>query len=245
MIIDVIQTSSPAYYSSNPMVLEFKNKEIPIGSLYAEKAPVVLGGLDYHAEWSGEHSYIIKLQKNIIPECPIGFTKGINGWKTKLADGSIYGYSKDGYVILKSDYTKEGHYLFHQVIYPKKNFFKPRRCVNYDQLVMQDNIYDAYEVRTNGKGVWLCIFKDNVLVAEIEKIYPVVNYLNNYKIYLMDENNSEHICLIACQWHLGFDSNHKEERNSVEYDTGYGEYRKEVLEKFSEDFVEQVKRNSL
>lgn len=58
---------------------------------------------------------------------------------------------------------------------------------NYYEFVLEDEVYYGYEVGFGKKGLYLCIYKDEELIAIVQKNLKVVNYKDSYVAYLEDE----------------------------------------------------------
>lgn len=58
---------------------------------------------------------------------------------------------------------------------------------NYYEFVLENEVYYGYEVGFGKKGLYLCIYKGEELVAIVQKNLKVVNYKDSYVAYLEDE----------------------------------------------------------
>lgn len=57
----------------------------------------------------------------------------------------------------------------------------------YYEFTFNDEVYYGYEVGFGSKGLYLCIYKGDQLIAIVDKALRVINYKDSYTAYLLDE----------------------------------------------------------
>ena len=57
----------------------------------------------------------------------------------------------------------------------------------YYELTFDNEVYYGYEVGFGSKGLYLCIYKGETLIAIVDKALRVINFKDSYVAYLLDE----------------------------------------------------------
>lgn len=70
----------------------------------------------------------------------------------------------------------------------------------YWSFVYQEHTYDLYEVGLGRDGIWLCIYRDDVTVAQCQLHTKVVNYENEYTMYAVDNLSKSLLVMIMTLW---------------------------------------------
>lgn len=180
--------------------------------------------------------------------CPAGYTDGMFSYSKKDST------TKNKYTMMKMSYdiTKDGQMftqvLTMQAVLHQKGFFAKSRILDYYSFQLEADTYQCYHVAKKGLGVWNCIYKNGSLIAEIKKSLQVTDYLHNYKLYLLDGEDIDLMCLITGILHGKYyealkpdnmeslsSQNVMDERNRIS-----NELRKEMLDKFDPEFVKRV-----
>ena len=71
---------------------------------------------------------------------------------------------------------------------------------SYWTFVYQGHKYDLYEVGLGREGIWLCIYCDDVTVAQCQLHTKVINYENEYTMYAVDTLPKELLVMIMTIW---------------------------------------------
>lgn len=58
---------------------------------------------------------------------------------------------------------------------------------SYYEMEIQGDKYQCYEVGMGHKGLYLCIYSGNTLVATVKKDKKVINFKDHYTFYLMSD----------------------------------------------------------
>lgn len=70
----------------------------------------------------------------------------------------------------------------------------------YWSFVYQEHTYDLYEVGLGRDGIYLCIYQDDVTVAQCQLHTKVVNYENEYTMYAVDDLSKSLLVMIMTLW---------------------------------------------
>ena len=70
----------------------------------------------------------------------------------------------------------------------------------YWSVVYQEHTYDLYEVGLGRDGSYLCIYQDDVTVAQCQLHTKVVNYENEYTMYAVDDLSKSLLVMIMTLW---------------------------------------------
>ena len=100
--------------------------------------------------------------------------------------------------------------------------------------------YSAYEVGFGAKGLYLCIYKDDRLIAIIDKKLRVINYKDSYTCYLENEEDADVVLTFAIYYDM----------------TSYGDFlqvsalsvsekrvvtlQKELIKKYDSEFIPRI-----
>lgn len=239
MILKMKQEHSPAEGVGVKIEYGFYKSNEKIASFYADNRPIMLPA-KFEGEYKGENTYKVILEKNEI--CPEGCKEGMLTFQFKKEDGTKVGISKYDYNHYNSNNEIIGTIKYISVS-PKKKLFEAPKAYNYQEFTFKGQKYDMYDVRMRGTGIFYCIYKDSELVAMIEKYLTVVNWLDNYTIYALDEIDSEFLFLAAAHNdYLNFEEEIMPQGQVYHRETGVStiEYRKDILDKYDPDFKQKI-----
>jgi hypothetical protein len=107
--------------------------------------------------------------------------------------------------------------------------------------------YRWYEVGLGRKGIFLCIYRNNALVAIAEKGREIVDYETHYLIYADDSINTKWLFLICTAWDLKEELKevsaskiNKKRHCSYEGENLYT-WQEEAKNKYCPDFIQKIK----
>lgn len=211
-----------------------------IASFYAAEPPIVLPA-KFEGNYKGENEYKVVLEKS--NNCPAGYKEGMLSYKLKEEDGTkvdIVKYEYNHYN-LNNEIIGKIKYI---TIYPKKKLFEPIKAYAYQEFTFKGEKYEMYDVRINGIGIYYCIYKNNELVAIVERNLNVKNWLDNYTIYSLNEIDEEFLYLATAHYdYVNFEERIFRQSTGTyhtESGNGYIEFRKNILDKFNPEFIKRI-----
>lgn len=71
------------------------------------------------------------------------------------------------------------------------------RSYPYYEFSFNHGLYYGYEVGFGSQGLYLCIYKDNQLIAIVDKALRVINYKDSYTAYLLDEQYAKAVIALV------------------------------------------------
>lgn len=112
----------------------------------------------------------------------------------------------------------------------------------YSEMSYQNKIYQSYEVGLGKKGLFLCIYLGNSLIATVQKANKVIDFKDNYMLYL----KSDEYFFITALFTLYYDTINYDnilERSVHSSSTTIKFTRnKELISKFDPMFIDHVKK---
>lgn len=217
----------------------YKNNQ-KIASFYADEPPIMLPA-KFEGKYKGQNEYKVVLEKT--DDCPSGYKDGMLSYTLKKEDGSKIGIARYDYnhYNLNNEIIGKIKYI---TITPKKKIFEAPKAYSYQEFTFKGEKYEMYDVRINGIGIYYCIYKDDELVAIVERNLNVKNWLDNYTIYSLNEIDKEFLCLATAYYdYVNFEERKLEPSTATyhaENGNGYIEFRKNILDKFDPKFIEKI-----
>ena len=104
-------------------------------------------------------------------------------------------------------------------------------------FVLNNEIYNAYEVGFGRKGIYLCVWKNDQLIAVISKKIHTKNFESNYSIYAENCQNFELLIIISAYWDI---SRYFVSSSGEEWHTLYT-WQKELKNKYDPEFIPKIK----
>lgn len=111
----------------------------------------------------------------------------------------------------------------------------------YFELNFKDRQYIGYEVGLGADGIALCLYYNDTMVALIDKNTKVVNFCDEYAMYLSDESLLSIAALYAVYYDMLKFANIGEVKLFSETQTYLITHNKELKEKYDPDFIQQIK----
>ena len=239
MILKMKQLHSPAEGVNVKIEYGFYKGDEMIASFYADNPPILFPA-KFEAKYKGANEYNVILQKN--ETCPNGYKEKMLTYQIKKEDGTKIGISKYDYNHYNSSNELIGK-IRYMAVSPKKKFFEAPKAYTYQEFSFKGNTYDMYDVRIRGTGVFYCIYKENKLVAMIERNLTRINWLDNYTIYSLDNIDIEFLCLATAHYdYLNFEETVLPQGQVYNKETGDAtlEYRKDILDKYDPEFKNKI-----
>lgn len=109
----------------------------------------------------------------------------------------------------------------------------------YYKLNMYDSEYIVYEVGRGAKGIALCIYKDNKLIAVCDKNPNVINFKDCYKLYCTEPQYVVIATLFNIYYDLAKNADLREIKLYSETVTYTINSSKEVLDKYDPEFIKK------
>ena len=104
-------------------------------------------------------------------------------------------------------------------------------------FVLNGEIYNTYEVGFGRKGIYLCVWKDDQLIAIISKKTHTKKFESNYSIYAENCQDFEFLIVINAYWDISryFISSSGEEWHTL------NTWQKELKNKYDTEFIPRIK----
>ena len=112
---------------------------------------------------------------------------------------------------------------------------------NYFSINYQGYKYSLYEVGFGSKGLYLCIYKDDELIATADKDLKVVNYKDTYTIYIKDRQYFRVCMPLIMHYEVTHNGNMTELAVRSVRRTKVNTVSKELRAKFDPEFIAKVK----
>ncbi|MDD6878684.1 MAG: hypothetical protein PUD59_00430 [bacterium] len=178
--------------------------------------------------------------------CPPGYEDSKLCYKITQQDGTNYGLGKLEYNInLSNNEIGKFRYWVKTLNERKLLFFK--QSYEYWELNYKGQQYLCYFIKSKKVGIVCTVYQNNKQVALIKRSLKVINYLDNYSIYMENGFDIDAIFLIAC--HFDYtdvdepfmpqgipDKSYHVEKNG----NSFVECRKELLSKFDPNFEKRI-----
>lgn len=115
---------------------------------------------------------------------------------------------------------------------------------SYFYRVMQiygENYY-LYEVGFGAKGLYLCIYKEDQLIAIVDKPLKVVNYRDKYIVYCLEEDNIKAIFPLVLQYDMTEHGDIAEVSLRSVKVKRVNTIQKELIAKYDPNFIPMIKQ---
>lgn len=243
MIIEMLQVHSLSEGPNSHIEYVF-DKGGYIASFLANERPLLGSKFEGQYKRKGKENYTVVSENEA---CPDGYKETMFGYKQTQEDGTKISISKTKYKYYNENKELVGT-LQHIGISPKKEkLFQLPQTYQYDEFIFKGQTYKMYDFRKRGTGVFYCIYKDNNLVAMVERNLTVRNWLDQYKIYSLDDVDIDFLCLATSHYdYTNFESTYLADDTygpgSFSTETGDStvEWRKEILNKYDPDFKNKI-----
>ena len=114
---------------------------------------------------------------------------------------------------------------------------------NYLAFTYGEENYYLYEVGFGHKGLYLCVYQEDHLIAIADKALVVKNYRDMYKVYAEDEANLQAILPLLLQYDLTAHGDLMEISLYSKKKKIVNTIQKELKEKYDPAFVERILRH--
>jgi len=237
MILEMKQEHSPAEGVGVGIEYSFFKKDEKIASFYAKNKVTI--PMEFEGVYNGENNYKVILEK--IEKCPEGYKEGMLAYQYQKEDGTKVGIGKYEYNHYNSNNEIVGKIKYIYISPKRKKLFQLPKSYEYKEFTFKGEKYEMYDVRSGGQ-VNFCIYKENELVAIVERALTVINWLDNYTIYSLNDIDIEFLFLAAAHYdYLNFEINMPQGRTfNIETGDATIEYRKDILDKYDPDFKQKI-----
>lgn len=109
------------------------------------------------------------------------------------------------------------------------------------EFTFNEETYFGYEVGFGAKGLYLCIYRGEELIAIVEKELRVVNFKDNYIAYILDSKYLNVVLPFAIYYDVTSYGDIMEIAVVSVREKRVNTIQKELINKFDEKFIEQVK----
>lgn len=110
--------------------------------------------------------------------------------------------------------------------------------IYYWELHYKGDMYRAYEVGMKSKGIYLCVYKNNELVAIVSKAMKTKHFSGSYEIYAENDVLVEILLLLSSYW----DVVRWADVESCSVNHALNTWQKELKEKYDENFISAIKK---
>ncbi|MBR3919773.1 MAG: hypothetical protein IKJ59_13745 [Clostridia bacterium] len=131
-------------------------------------------------------------------------------------------------------------YIYPDIVEQKRFLFL---SFGYDYFVFnfKGKTYNAYEVGLGANEHYICVYKDNSIVAIIKKEDKKTNFCDQYIVYALGEENLLMLALLT----LYFDCIRYPDHGEIMYesyrDDSFLTTQKELVDKYDASFIDRVK----
>ncbi len=112
----------------------------------------------------------------------------------------------------------------------------------YRMLQAYGSTYYLYEVGFGNKGLYLCFYKDDQLIAIADKELKVVNYQDHYTVYALNEADLSAIVPLLLHYDITEHGDMMEVSLYSVKKKKVNTVQKQLLEKYDASFIEMVKQ---
>ena len=171
----------------------------------------------------------------------IDFNYGENMCRDRLyynPNSTEYGSSiKDR---LSFRFFRDGHYMAPVEVLTKKvkGLFQ---SYQYRKINDNNQNFYMYEVGLGSKGLFLCFYKEDELIAIADKTLTVVNFQDEYKIYAISENFIRPIMALLIQYDMTAHGDVMDVAVHSVVHKKVNTIQKELITKYDPEFIPRVK----
>ncbi len=148
-------------------------------------------------------------------------------WGTKLSDRLSFKVIKNDAVVGKIVGATR-----------KTGFLK---AYAYYDFTFKDKQYYGYEVGFGSKGLYLCIYEDDKLIAIVDKALRVVNFKDTYKAYIENEADFNAVMLFVIYYDSTSYGDVMEIAVLSVKEKRVNTIQKELIAKYDSEFIAKVK----
>lgn len=110
--------------------------------------------------------------------------------------------------------------------------------IYYWELKHCNDVYRFYEVGLKKKGIYLCVYRNDELVAIVSKTMKTRHFSGSYEIYAKNDVSVEILLLFSSYW----DITRWMEVESCSVNHVLNTWQKELKEKHDENFILEIKK---
>lgn len=111
----------------------------------------------------------------------------------------------------------------------------------YYEMKYNEAMYHCYEIGLGNKGLFLCIYQGDTLIAVVEKALKVIDFKDNYMLYLTSEKYFSVTALFTLYYDVTSYGNILERKVHSSATTLKFTRNKELLAKFDPLFIQRIK----
>ena len=134
---------------------------------------------------------------------------------------------------------QDGNYLGAVVGQTKKLGFL--KSYAYYEFTFNNEVYYGYEVGFGFKGLYLCIYKGEQLIAVVDKTVTVVNFKDCYTAYMLDEQYAKLVVLFVVYYDVIVYGDPREIALLSVQQRTVNTIQKELIAKYDPDFIAKIK----
>lgn len=112
----------------------------------------------------------------------------------------------------------------------------------YYEMNYRGKLYQCYEVGLGNKGLFLCIYQGDMLIAIVEKATRVVDFKDQYVLYLSSKEYFEVTSMFALYYDVTCYGDILERKVHSQVCRIKITKNKEVIEKYDPEFIERIKK---
>ena len=130
------------------------------------------------------------------------------------------------------------NYIGHIVGRTKGRFLKGYA---YYEMKYYEAMYHCYEIGLGNKGLFLCIYQGDTLIGVVEKALKVIDFKDNYMLYLTSEKHFSTAALFTLYYDITSHGNILERKVHSSVTTIKFTRNKELLAKFDPMFIQRIR----
>jgi hypothetical protein len=111
----------------------------------------------------------------------------------------------------------------------------------YTKLTLNDEVFKGYEVGFGNKGLYFCIYKDDVLIAIADKALTTINFKDTYTIYLAEEQYINAVLIFITHFDLLNFGDMMDIATASISRTTIHTGQKEIIAKYDPTFIPRIK----
>ena len=115
----------------------------------------------------------------------------------------------------------------------------------YYDVTFEGKQYYAYEVGFGSKGLYLCIYRDEQLIAIIDKALKVVNFKDTYKAFIKNDSDFDIVILFTIYYDATSYGDVMEIAVLSLKEKRVNTIQKELISKFDQSFIDTIKAEEM
>lgn len=111
----------------------------------------------------------------------------------------------------------------------------------YYEITFDNEVYYVYEVGFGSKGLYLCVYKGDMLIAIVDKALRVINYKDSYVAYLLNEQYAKIVTAFVVYYDVTAYGDLMQIALLSVKERRVNTVQKDLIEKFDPNFIPRIK----